>query len=347
MDVASFCKQSHVVIVAGKGGVGKTTVAAALAQCAANAGLDALLVELEGRQNLARAFDATTVLGYEETVLDAGRDGEGEAHDPQAGEAARESSGGSSGGRVRARWLTPDDALLEYLADHGLKRISKRLVSSGALDIVATAVPGLRDILVLGKIKQLEQAGAADCIVVDAPASGHALRFLTSAKGLLEAARSGPVRKQASDVMELLQDASRCQVVLVTLPEDLPVSETVETAYHIEEQAGIALGPIIVNGCYPVLEAMKDDPSDLAAMAGETLTEEEAGRLRQAAAFRSAEQDQQSTALERLAEELPLPQICLDQIFSPSMASAEIGKLARVMEQQLSLLPEPGSEVGA
>ena len=79
---------------------------------------------------------------------------------------------------MRARTLTSDDALVEYLVDHGMKRISKRLAASGALDVVATAVPGIKDILVLGKVKQLERAAVADLIVLDAPAAGHAITFL-------------------------------------------------------------------------------------------------------------------------------------------------------------------------
>ena len=115
-------------------------------------------------------------------------------------------------------------------------RISKRLVSSGALDVVATAIPGIRDILVLGKIKQLERGSGADLILVDAPATGHAMTFLSSAQGLLDAARSGPVRAQAAEVVELLTDPERCQVALVTLPEEMPVNEVVEAAYQLGGQ---------------------------------------------------------------------------------------------------------------
>ena len=95
---------------------------------------------------------------------------------------------------IRARFLTPDAALVDYLETHGMKRISKRLVASGALDVVATAVPGMKDILVLGKVKSLEEARAADLIIVDAPAAGHAISFLLSPRGLLDAVRgrAGP-----------------------------------------------------------------------------------------------------------------------------------------------------------
>jgi arsenite-transporting ATPase len=169
VDVATFCRQSRVLIIAGKGGVGKTTVCAALAQTAAEAGLSVLLVELEGKAGIAQAFGEDGPLDYDESVL---------LEETEAG------------GSVRARRITPDDALLEYLADHGMKRFSKRLVSSGALDVVATAIPGIRDILVLGKVKQLERGDPCDVLLLDAPATGHVMTFLSSASGLLDAARS-------------------------------------------------------------------------------------------------------------------------------------------------------------
>ncbi|HEX4820862.1 MAG TPA: ArsA-related P-loop ATPase, partial [Acidimicrobiales bacterium] len=157
MDPAQFFAASRLVIVAGKGGVGKTTVTAALARAAADTGMSTLIVEVEGKSGLASAFGREP-LTYDEVELAAG---------------------------IRGRTLTPDDALLEYLRDHGMARVSRRLMSSGALDIVSTAVPGIKDILILGKVKQLEQKRRADLIVLDAPASGHAISFLRSARGLL------------------------------------------------------------------------------------------------------------------------------------------------------------------
>ena len=182
MDPARFCSQSRLVIVAGKGGVGKTTVSAALAMMAAKAGLDTLIVEVEGKTGLGAAFGRGE-LSYDEVELAE---------------------------RVRARTITPDQALLEYLEDHGMRRLSKRLSNTGFLDVVATAAPGIKDILVLGKVKSLEEGGTADLIIVDAPAAGHAVTFLLSARGLLDAVRVGPIRKQAQDVVELLSDPARC-----------------------------------------------------------------------------------------------------------------------------------------
>src|SRR5262249_56701071 len=105
---------------------------------------------------------------------------------------------------VRGRTLTPDEALVEYLEDHGMRRIGRRLASSGALEVVATAVPGMKDILVLGKVKQLEQHRAADLLLIDAPAAGHAVSFLLSARGLPDAVRVRPIRKPAADRVGVL-----------------------------------------------------------------------------------------------------------------------------------------------
>src|SRR5437868_4853294 len=223
---------------------GKKTAACGPRQ-AARTGLSVLIVELEGKSGLTSALGHPELLTYDEVVLSPGGS--------QAGSPAED---GRAMAEIRARTLTPDDALLEYLVDHGLRRVSKRLVRSGALDVVATAAPGIRDILVLGKVKQLERAGAADLIVLDAPAAGHAITFLMSSRGLLDAVRVGPVRAQAEDVLELLTDRRRCQVVLVTLPEETPVNELVETAFALEDRVGVSLGPVVVNGIYPELDGL-------------------------------------------------------------------------------------------
>ncbi len=309
MDVATFCRQSRVLIVAGKGGVGKTTITAALALVAAKAGLSVLVIELEGKPGVPAAFGMTGELAYDEWVLD-------------------EPSAEFGQGSVRARRITPDDALLEYLADHGMKRISKRLVSSGALDVVATAIPGLRDILVLGKVKQLELSNQADLILVDAPATGHAMTFLSSARGLLDAARSGPVRTQASAVAEMLADPARCQVALVTLPEEMPINEVIEAAYQLEDRIGITLGPVIVNACLPPDPALDVDPAQAAAEVGVEISADQLNALRAAASFRSRRRALQEAQRGRLADELPLPQLRTRTLFTESIGRNEIDALA-------------------
>jgi anion-transporting ArsA/GET3 family ATPase len=315
MEVAQFCSTSHVVIVAGKGGVGKTTVTAALAVAAARAGLRVLIAEVEGKSGLAAMFGAPP-LGYEDAELTDG---------------------------VRARTLTPDEALVEYLEDHGLRRISKRLAASGALDVVATAVPGMKDILVLGKVKSLEEQRVADLIVVDAPAAGHAVSFLTSARGLLDAVRVGPVRKQASDVVALLSDPGRCQVLLVTTPEETPVNEVVDTAFAIEDRAGVALGPVVVNGCYeplpPDLPVDADDIVRAADALDRFVSRREADDLAHAAQFRAEREAIQHDQVQRLALRLPLPQLRLPYVFSPDIARAELDGLADALTGAITELP--------
>ncbi|HUF32115.1 MAG TPA: ArsA-related P-loop ATPase [Acidimicrobiales bacterium] len=315
MDPAEFLRASRVVIVAGKGGVGKTTVTAALSRTAAAAGLSTLVVEVEGKSGIAALFDRPP-LAYDEAVLL-----------PAAGVA----------GEVRGRTLTPDDALLDYLHDHGLRRISKRLVSTGAMDVIATAAPGIKDILILGKVKQLERSGAADLIIVDAPAAGHAITFLQSARALLDAVRVGPINAQARDVLELLTDPARCTVMLVALPEETPVNELVQTAFALEDRVGVALAPVVVNGVYPTLEVGPDlDLDALAAEAGTSLRPGEADSLRAAAEFRRRRQALQTTQLERLASALPLPQLHLPFLFEADLGGAHVARLAEALTGEIT-----------
>lgn len=333
MDPAQFFAASRVVIVAGKGGVGKTTVSAALARAAALAGLSTLIIEVEGKSGLATLFGQSP-FDYGEVELSAGGGPDGAAD-------------------VRARTLTPDDALLEYLEDHGMSRISRRLVTSGAVDMVATAAPGIKDILILGKVKQLEQKRGADLIVLDAPAAGHAISFLRSARGLTDAVRVGPINTQARDVLELLTDPARCQVILVTLPEETPVNELVETAYSLEDEVGVSLGPVVVNGLYPELAGLDADPVEAARSAGAVLRTGEAEALAHAAGFRRHRMDLQAQQVARLAEVLPLPQLALPFLFDADLGPTHIDLLAAGLLAGiagLTPLPaeaEPEAEPGA
>jgi anion-transporting ArsA/GET3 family ATPase len=320
VDPAQFFGASRLVIVAGKGGVGKTTVSATLARAAALSGLSTLVVEVEGKSGLASMF-GQRALGYDEVVLSAGGGPDGAAD-------------------VRARTLTADNALVEYLKDHGLSRVSQRLVSSGALDIVATAAPGIKDILLLGKVKQLERSGVADLIVLDAPAAGHAITFLQSARSLLDSVGVGPINAQARDVLELLEDHQRCQVMLVTLPEETPVNEAAETAFSLEDKVGIGLGPIVVNGVYPHVEALDTDPVAAAAAAGVSLRDGEAEALAAAAAFRRDRLALQDEQVGRLADQLPLPQLRLPFLFTTEIGPAELDRLARAMLADIDALAE-------
>lgn len=276
---------TNVVIVAGKGGVGKTTVTAAIARAASRDRRRVLVVELDGKPVLESLLDDT----------------------------------------VEVIHLGAATALEQYLRDNGFNRVAKRLNTSGVIDMVATAAPGIDDVVVLGKIKQLQRSGRYDLIVVDGPAAGHAVTMLTSATGLARAVRSGPVRKQSDDVIELLTDSQRCQVVLVTLPETTPVNEVVETAFALEDRVGVRLGPVVVNGI-DAGDPLPDDAATRAAVSG--LDEHVADALVRAGAFRTSRRNMQQAELHRLADELPLPQVCLSALTSVGVDAADIELLA-------------------
>ncbi len=309
MDPASFFAASRVVIVAGKGGVGKTVVSAALARAAAIVGLDTVLVEIDGRASSHRSFDAEPLEYHERDLWRA----------PGAG-------------RVRGRSITADRALVEYLHDHGLARIADRLHKSGALEVVATATPGLKDLLVLGKIKQLEVARQRDLVVVDAPASGHALGFLRAPSVLLDLAGAGPIHHQAREAMAMLQDPMRCQVVLVTIPEETPVDEATETAYALEDEVGVALGPIVVNGVYEPLTGLERVPRTGDAAVRAALTA--------AAELRRHRQLHQNAERQRLAAALPLEQVALPFLFTPTIGATESAELADAILEGIGRLAD-------
>lgn len=294
--------------------MGKTTVTAALAVAAARTGASVLIVEVEGKSGLSTAL-GVEALEYAEVDVRPG---------------------------VRARTLTPDQALLEYLEGRGLRRISRRLVRSGALDVVATAVPGMKDILVLGKVKQLERAGAADLIIIDAPAAGHAVTFLTSARALLDAVRVGPVRTQAQDVVELLSDATRCRVMLVTLAEETPVNELVDTAFALEDRAGVSLGPVVVNAFPGELAVAGHTVADDALALGIEVPAPERLALDAATAFQRERYELALAQADRLAAAVPLPQIRLPFLFR-EVGPTQVEELADALTAEVEAIPEPGT----
>ena len=272
---------SNIVIVAGKGGVGKTTVTAVLARAAADAGRRVLVIELDGKPALAELLPGLDV-----------------------------------------RHISAADSLEEYLYEHGFKRIAKRLAATGVIDVIGTAAPGIDDLVVLGKIKQLERANQWDLIVVDGPAAGHAITFLTAASGLLDAVRGGPVREQAQDVLDMFRDTERCQALLVTLPEATPVNELIETSFAIEERVGVRLGPIVVNRVDTT--APLPDPRDV-----------DFGRARvqvddalAAAAFRRTQLEVQAHEIDRLSAAVPLAHIHLSARPVPGLTPHDIAILA-------------------
>ena len=280
-----------------------------MAFAAATSGCDVLLIELEGYSNLE--------------PLGLGSPG----YEPQRVAQDRIPTGA---GTLQVMQLRPDEALGDYLDRSGMGPIIKTFSRTGAVEVVVAAAPGLRDLVTLGKIRQLEEAGGADLIVVDAPASGHALSFLTAAAGMADSASGGPIRDQADQVLAMLADETRCRVLLVTLPEETPVSETIETAFLIEDEVGVQLGPIVVNGLWPEIDGLAGALDD--HRNGSGADDLPAGNLMvRAAEYRLARISDQRTQLARLEAELPLPQIHLPQLLTASLGLDEVAELARVL----------------
>ena len=210
----SWVTDTRVIVVAGKGGVGSSTVAAALALVAARDGADVLIISVDGRPGLGPLLGGAPLDSTDRvlrTVAGTGR----------------------KGGVIRGRTIPPQQAFADYLASKGISSVLRKAASAASLDAIAGATPGLEHLLVLGKIKELEREGAADLIIVDAPPAGHAAAFLRSASALQKVVASGPVRAQADEVSGMLADPLRCHAMLVTIAEETPVNEVVDLAYDL------------------------------------------------------------------------------------------------------------------
>jgi arsenite/tail-anchored protein-transporting ATPase len=299
-----------VVILAGKGGVGKTTVTAVMARGASDAGLKVLVVDVEGSTTWSRLL-------------------------PDAD--------GSTLGVVHLR---AQDLLEEYLESRRMGRIARRLRNSGVLEVVGTAAPGIEDVVILGKLKQLERSGQWDLILVDAPAAGHAITMLTSPSGIAAAVSAGPLRTQADEVLEFLADPDRCMVMLVTLAEATPVNELIETAFALEDRVGTRLGPVLINRVDQPEQGLLD--SDLAALMAQIPKKrrDEVQGMWAAAEFRQVRAREQQRQIHRLASELPLPQILLAQAPTAEVTAHEIAEAAAPISEWLAasfLLRRTGS----
>jgi len=293
-------------VVTGKGGTGKSTVAAALALALAADGGRVLLVEVEGRQGIAQLFD-TPPLPYDE----------------------RKVATAAGGGDVFALAIDPEEALLDYL--HMFYKLSptgipaRTLRKMGAIDFATTIAPGMRDVLLTGKVKEsvVRRTGGRpvyDAVVLDAPPTGRIARFLNISSEVGGLAKVGPIKNQSEGVMAVLR-SSQTAVHLVTLLEEMPVQETVDGVAELEA-LDLPVGGVVVNA----VRAPLLDPLDLAAA--------EAGRLDTTAL---------AAGLEKAGLDAPEPLVA-------ALAAEAVDHAARVgLEERgrdaLAALPRPSYEL--
>lgn len=301
--------------MAGKGGVGSTTVAAAMALAAARDGAEVLFVSVDGRPGVGPLLGGPPLTDRAVVLTDL----------PGAG-------------RVRGRTIPASGAFADYLELKKVPRLVRRAASAASLDVIAAATPGLEHLLILGKIKELERSREADLIVVDAPPAGHAAPFLRSPRALVDVVSDGAVREQADEVAAMLADPERSQAVLVTLPEETPVNEVIELDADLRGELAMRMGPLVVNACWPERPGLSVRPRTAAKQQGVSLPTAAATALGRSVDFGQARLVQQREQLARLDAAIESARLVLPRLATTRITPDDLDRLAG------ELMGEPAGE---
>ena len=239
----------RLVFVTGKGGVGKSTVAAALGLRAARQGRRTIVAEIGGRGDVQRMFGARSAAAAGELELAPG---------------------------LFTIAIEPRRALEEYLADQlPTRALAELLGASRTLAYLTAATPGLSELLCIGKVWELAQprrraAGAEpyDLVVLDAPATGHGVALLGAPGTFARAAHVGPIARQGARIQATLADPQVTAVVTVSTPQEAAVTETLETRDRLVSELGLDAGRVVVNAVHPRRFGRRDLGPLRAALAG-------------------------------------------------------------------------------
>lgn len=311
----SGLSQKRLVFVTGKGGVGKSTVATALGIAAARQGLRTVVAELSGQARTAGAFGTQTVPGRETKL---GADG------------------------LHAISIDMERAMEEYLHERA-GRLGDVLAASRAFHTFASATPGMRELLSIGKVWELAQdhrrmdgTQPYDLVIVDAPATGHALGALRAPATFAEIARVGPIAGQGRTIDATLRDPVQTAVLAVALPEEMPVTETLELRDRLRDALGLELADVVVNACLPVRLGPRQAQSVAEALDGA----DSGGERVVHAALRAASSEHvralaQREQVARLADGLGAEPLELPYLFGPALDPDALGELADLLEELL------------
>jgi anion-transporting ArsA/GET3 family ATPase len=215
-----------LVFVTGKGGVGKTTIASALAWLAADRGRRTLVCEVDAKGNLADFYE-TPPFAFEERQIAP---------------------------RLWAMSMDTEASLKQYLSlQLKLPLVARIGPLAKMFDFVASAAPGVREIVTVGKLCWEVKEGHYDFVVVDASASGHIVSQLTAPQAINQLVQVGLVRQQTGWMLDILDDPATTGVVVVATPSEMPVSETLELTGRLREETNVDLAAVVVNRVLPEL----------------------------------------------------------------------------------------------